>query len=68
MTLDRIAQILEDMFGIPASRVELSDDLETDWGLDAWERAAFDAEFWAEFNAMPVSERTVEDYVKLVTE
>lgn len=65
--IDRIAQILEDLFDIPKCRVEAEDDLCVDWGIDARERKAFDSEFSAEFNvAVTGAERTVADYARLV--
>lgn len=66
MSLPQIAQILEDLFGITAASVELSDDLRDDWGIDANERHAFDCEFCAEFDVQVTGkERTVEDYARL---
>lgn len=65
--IDRIAQILEDLFDIPKCRVEAEDDLRIDWGIDDRERRAFDAEFGAEFGvSVTGTERTVEDYARLV--
>ncbi len=65
--IGRIAQILEDLFDIPRSRVEAEDDLCVDWGIDARERRAFDAEFSAEFGVgVTGNERTVADYARLV--
>lgn len=67
MSLPQIAQILEDLFGITAESVELSDDLRDDWGIDAIEQCAFDYEFCAEFDVQVTGkERTVEDYARLV--
>lgn len=66
--IDRIAQILDDLFGIPAERVDITDNLIEDWGIDRAEHTAFNAEFCAEFNVRDVPEgiETLEEYVRLV--
>lgn len=67
--ITRIAQIMEDVFDIPASRVELSDHLRIDWGMDDNEIRAFNAEFCAEFGIpiIPTGLETVGDYVKIIS-
>lgn len=65
--IERIAQILEDLFGIPKSHVEASDDLAEDWGMDGEEIEVFMHEFSEEFGVGPTGfERTIEDYARLV--
>lgn len=66
--LDQIAQILEDLFDIPASRVEHEDDLELDWGMTIGEKLAFNNEICAEFNisSVPTNLITVQDYIKFI--
>lgn len=66
--IDQIKQILEDLFGIPVHCVDETDSLSEDWGIDKIEKAAFDAEFCAEFDISHVPEGTdmIEDYLSLV--
>lgn len=68
VTMQRIATIFEDVFGIPASRVEPGDTLDVDWGLVGKDRVIFDREFCAEFGVDTTGrEKTVEDYARLVS-
>lgn len=66
--LERIAQILDDLFGIPHYMVEESDDLVIDWGIDGKEKVRFDSEFCAEFNIprVPPGTETIADYMDLI--
>lgn len=70
MILFRITQILDDLFGIPAERVDISDNIVEDWGIDRAEHRAFDAEFCAEFNirSVPEGTETLAEYVRLCDE
>lgn len=67
--IQRIATILEDMFGINASQVEPTDTFDEDWGIVGTERVNFEREFCAEFELsdIPHGSRTVEDYARLVS-
>jgi hypothetical protein len=66
--IDRIAQILEDLFDIPHAKVEASDHLKLDWGIDENEKQLFDYEFCKEFgiDKVPRGVKTVEDYAGLI--
>lgn len=70
MPLNRIATILEDLFDIPAVRVENTDDLELDWGMSAGERHAFNNEVCAEFDLprIPINLVTVQDYIDYIND
>lgn len=61
--LDRIAQILDDLFGIPCHMVEESDHLIGDWGLDNYELEQLDAELIAEFGRPLGDSHIIADYI-----
>lgn len=68
VTMQKIATILDDMFGIPASWVEKEATFEEDFGLVGKDRVIFDREFCAEFGVDTTGrEKTVEDYARLVS-
>lgn len=68
MILERIAQILDDLFGIPYYMVSRDDHLQYDWGIDEVEHALFNLEFCEEFKVdrIPPGLYEIEDYMALV--
>lgn len=49
----RVCTMLEDIFDVPASRVDETDNLKVDWGFDEREMQVFRQEFYNEFNYDP---------------
>lgn len=64
-----VASILRKLFGIDPKRVDLSDDLSDDWGIDKMERERFEKVF-ANAISKPSATfadcRTVEDFARLI--
>lgn len=69
ITIQRIATILEDMFGADKSQVMPEDTLDEDWAIRGDQLDVFEREFCAEFGLtqVPHNVKTIEDYARLVS-
>jgi hypothetical protein len=69
--MNTITKLLETMFGIDGRRVELTDDLRADWGIDRRERRRFEEEFIKSFPHCACAPLrhcvTVGDFVRIAT-
>jgi hypothetical protein len=66
---DKIANLIERIFGIPAHKVERSDDVAIDWGLVGKERDQLETALYDAFPRCAESFqdcRTVEDFARMV--
>lgn len=67
--IDRIKSVLSNLFGIPPEKVDPTDHLGADWGLDHAERKRFESELYQVFPKCSESFRdcsTIDDFARMV--